>query len=319
MGTGRDVAATTVRLRADIAYDGSAFSGWAEQPDRRTVCGILRAAFELVLQRPVTIVVAGRTDAGVHARGQVAHVDVPEDALAALAARARSRQAGAGVTRSRRDATGRGPAAGIASHTAGPAVVRQLGVRVASVLRRDPDVRLQGLRIAPADFDARFSAVWREYQYRVVDDPSRFDPLTRSFTHLVSEPLGIQAMNELGGALLGLHDWRSFCRPRAGATTVRELQRFEWGRDEDGVLIATVRADAFCHHMVRRLVGAAIEVGRGGLGLGDVLEIRAARADTNRYRMAPARGLVLVGVGYPSASELAARALRTRDRRRPTD
>ena len=203
----------TVRIRVDLSYDGSGFSGWAAQPGRRTVEGELAAALGRVLRLPgpPKLTVAGRTDAGVHARGQVIHADVPAVAWAAADGRAAARLAG--------------------------------------VL--PADIRVRAADQAPAGFDARFSALWRRYSYRVCDDPATADPLRRHETLWYFRRLDLTAMNEAALSCLGEHDFAAFCRRREGATTIRSLRTLGWHRDHDGIAIATVVADAFCHNMVR--------------------------------------------------------------------
>jgi tRNA pseudouridine38-40 synthase len=263
-----------VRVRLAIAYDGGGFSGWAAQPGRRTVQGELEEALARVLRVPVALTVAGRTDAGVHARGQVAHADLPPAAL-------------------------------------------QLGLvrRLAGML--PPDVRVRAVQPAPDGFDARFSAVWRRYAYRVVDDPAAADPLRRYDTLSWPRPLDRDAMQAAADQLLGERDFAAFCKRRDGATMVRALQQLDWDRDRTGVLAATVRADAFCHSMVRSLIGALLAVGEGRRPP-DWPAAQLARTDrSSEVTVAPAHGLTLVEVGYPPDAELAARARQTRRRREP--
>ncbi|MDM4761461.1 tRNA pseudouridine(38-40) synthase TruA [Galbitalea sp. SE-J8] len=275
------------RIRLDIAYDGTAFAGWGRQPALRTVQGVLEETLATIVRRhgePPRLTVAGRTDAGVHATGQVAHLDLTAAQLASL----------------KED----GPAA----------LVR----RVNGILGLDSDVVVRGARVAPEGFDARFSAVWRRYEYRVADTAAPRDPLSRAF--VVTHPvlLDVDAMAAAASELVGLHDWAAFCRPREGSTTIRTLQEFAWRREPGtGVLVATVRADAFCHSMVRALVGASIAVGAARLGGDDVRALRDARERTSAFIVAPAKGLTLVEVGYPPDGELAARALQTRAMREP--
>jgi tRNA pseudouridine38-40 synthase len=256
-----------VRVRLAIAYDGTGFSGWAAQPDRRTVQGEIEAALARVLRVPVALTVAGRTDAGVHATGQVAHYD-------------------------------------------GPAPDGTLVRRLAGVL--PADVRVRSVTPAPAGFDARFSALWRRYAYRVVDDPVAVDPLRRYDTLRRERPLDRDAMQAAADLLLGQHDFAAFCKRREGATTIRALQQLDWTRGGDGVLTATVRADAFCHSMVRSLVGAMLAVGEGRRGA-DWPAAQLVRTErSSEVTVAPAHGLTLVEVGYPPDPELAARADTTR-------
>ncbi|MFL6023351.1 MAG: tRNA pseudouridine(38-40) synthase TruA [Marmoricola sp.] len=271
-----------MRLRIDLAYDGTAFKGWARQPGLRTVQGELESALDTVLRTEGNAVtVAGRTDTGVHARGQVAHLDVDEAVLAAAAGR-------------------------------DGAPVNSLVRRVNGVL--DPDVRLLGASAAPEGFDARFSAIWRRYAYRIVDAHERVDPLVRHHVLTWPRPLDLDAMNDAAARLVGFHDFASFCKKREGATTIRTLQDFSWVR-ADGVLTATVRADAFCHSMVRALVGCLIAVGEGRQGADWAESVLAGRERTSGFSVAPAHGLTLEEVGYPPAEALATQAEQARARR----
>jgi tRNA pseudouridine38-40 synthase len=264
------------RIRLDLAYDGTGFTGWARQPGLRTVQGVLEDALATVFRRqgdPPRLVVAGRTDVGVHATGQVAHVDLTPEQFAHLA-------------------------------NAG-----QLAKRVNGIAGLSSDVRVRRAAIAPPGFDARFGALWRRYEYRIADHPDAQDPRRRSHTLWHPAPLDEQAMHDAAQSLLGLHDFAAFCRPREGATTIRTLQAFEWSRDADGVLVARLQADAFCHSMVRALVGACV---------GAASEARAildAAVRTSAFKVMPAKGLTLVEVGYPPDAELAARAEQTRGKR----
>ena len=286
-----------MRIRLDIAYDGTDFRGWARQTGLRTVQGTLEDALALVLGsnlgpplgpgvRP-RLVVAGRTDAGVHAAGQVAHLDVDPDVVAALG---RSR-----------------PTYGTSLDV--------LAQRVRGVLGRYADVTVRGIREAPEGFDARFSAVWRRYSYRIADSITGYDPLERARTTSVNARLDEQAMDAAARSLIGLHDFAAYCKPREGASTIRTLLEFDWHRGADGVLVANVRADAFCHSMVRALVGACVAVGRGKLGVADVAGLRDAGERTSAFPVLAARGLTLMEVGYPADDQLASRADTTRARR----
>ena len=267
----------TVRIRVDLSYDGSGFSGWAAQPGRRTVEGELAAALGRVLRLPgpPKLTVAGRTDAGVHARGQVIHADVPAVAWAAADGRA---------------------------------VARLAGVLPA-------DIRVRAADQAPDGFDARFSALWRRYSYRVCDDPAAADPLRRHETLWYFRRLDVTAMNEAALSCLGEHDFAAFCRRRQGATTIRSLRALGWHRDHDGIAVATVVADAFCHNMVRSVVGALIAVGEGRKPGHWPAEVLAAAVRDPAVRVMAPHGLCLEEVGYPPAAALAARAADTRTRR----
>jgi tRNA pseudouridine38-40 synthase len=294
-----------VRLRLDVAYDGAAFSGWARQPGLRTVQGALETALATVFTRwgsPPLLTVAGRTDAGVHAVGQVAHLDLDAAQWAALARPRRTAADGGGRGGSGRDGSGRDPLDGLVKRVNGIAGV-------------DGDVLVTRASIAPDGFDARFSPLWRRYQYRVADVDAPRDPRRRGHTLWYPGRLDPAAMERGALRLLGLHDFAAFCKPREGATTIRTLQEFRWDREPDGVLVASLQADAFCHSMVRAMVGATIAVGEGRFGPERLEELRLAGERTSAFKVAPAKGLTLTEVGYPADAELAARADQTRARR----
>jgi tRNA pseudouridine38-40 synthase len=285
----------SVRLRIDLAYDGSGFSGWAAQPGRRTVEDVVATALGRVLRLPGPpgLTVAGRTDAGVHARGQVVHADVPAAAWPAAAGGQASPAAAGG--QAGRPVAGRG---------VGPLA------RLNAVL--PADVRVHAVAPAPDGFDARFSALWRRYSYRVCDEEARADPLRRHETLWSFRRLDLPAMNEAAAALLGEHDFAAFCRRRPGATMVRTLRVLDWRRDGDGRAVAMVVADAFCHNMVRALVGALLAVGEGRRPPGWPAEVLAAAVRDPAVRVVAPHGLCLEEVGYPGPTELAARAAETR-------
>lgn len=290
-GTGGFVAspvpvpgAATIRLRLLIGYAGTDFSGWATQPGRRTVCETLETALATVLRAPVRLTVAGRTDAGVHATGQVAHCDVPASSLD-------TRSIGGDPSR----------------------LVRRLAKMLPG------DVRVKEIDGVAPDFDARFSALARRYEYRLTDAPWGPEPVHARTTADWPRPLDDGAMNAASSVLLGLNDFAAFCRFRDGATTIRELQEFSWRRDGTGVLVATVQADAFCWSMVRSLVGAVASVGDGRRDIDWCRGLLAERSRSAQVPVAQARGLSLVRVDYPPAAEWAARNARTRDVRDPGD
>ena len=271
-----------VRARLDLSYDGKDFSGWARQRGRRTVQQELEDAIRVVLRlghgdeaTPVDLTVAGRTDAGVHARGQVAHVDLPEEVWAEHSGQLLRRLAG----------------------------------------RLPMDVRVWRVEAAPPHFNARFSAIWRRYSYRVSDHPGGVDPLLRSHVLWHNWPLDVDAMNEAAQLLLGEHDFAAYCKRRDGATTIRTLQQLHWERHDDGVLEATVKADAFCHNMVRSLVGAMLFVGDGHRPPQWPGEVLAGQVRDSAVHVVRPHGLTLEEVGYPPDDELAARNLAARNRR----
>ncbi|MEO7015181.1 MAG: tRNA pseudouridine(38-40) synthase TruA [Leifsonia sp.] len=279
----------TTRFRLDIAYQGTDFNGWALQPGLRTVQGEIESALATIFRRygdMPALTVAGRTDAGVHAIGQVAHVDLT------------ARQVGA-LLKPRGNST---------VTDAGTALAR----RVNGILGPVPDIVITAASQAPDGFDARFSAMWRRYEYRVADSISFRDPLQRHRTSWLPTELDVAAMDAAALSLLGLHDFASYCKPRTGATTIRTLLGFSWRRDTDGVLLAEVRADAFCHSMVRSLVGGCVTVGEGKLDVENLVTLRDERQRTSAFRVMPARGLTLVQVGYPDDVGLAIRAEQTR-------
>ena len=270
----------STRLRIDLAYDGAGFHGWARQPALRTVQGDLESALAKVLRLPsVRVACAGRTDTGVHARGQVAHIDLPDGVLST-------------------DEDDRGPR------------VETLGRRLNGVL--EDDLRIRRVSVAPEGFDARFSAVWRRYAYRVADRMDLLDPLRSGHVLTWPRQLDEDRMNEAAKVLLGKHDFASFCKKRDGATTIRCLLDLRWDRDSDGVLVATVRADAFCHNMVRSLIGCMIAVGEGRRPPEWVGEVLHARQREVAAAVVHAHGLTLEEVGYPEGEELAAQSLRAR-------
>jgi tRNA pseudouridine38-40 synthase len=278
----------TTRIRLDIAYDGSAFRGWARQPQLRTVQGHLEGALATIFHRyppaPV-LTVAGRTDAGVHALGQVAHLDLTDLQLASLTRRGGS--------------------------------VAALATRINGIAGLDADVYVTRAALAAVGFDARFSALSRSYLYRVADSAAPRNPLERRHTLWYPRALDAAAMDAAARSIAGLHDWATYCKAREGATTVRTLHQFSWERQPDGILIARVTADAFCHGMVRSLVGASLAVGEGKLAADALAALRDARQRTSAFKVAPAKGLVLTEVRYPEAAELSIRALQTRARRDP--
>jgi tRNA pseudouridine38-40 synthase len=286
------LTAEACRVRIDLSYDGGGFSGWARQPGQRTVQQVLEDALSQVLRAdpPVHLTVAGRTDAGVHARGQVAHADLP---LAAWL-------------------------------DAAPGIVR----RLARLL--PPDVRVRRIGAAPDGFDARFSALSRRYSYRVCDDVTGPEPLRRHDTLWTRREIEIGPMNEAAALLLGEHDFAAFCRRREGATTVRELLSLSWSRPAltvpelavpgsgvpgpgvSRVAEATVIADAFCHSMVRALVGALLKVGEGVRPPSWPAQVLTARVRDSAVPVVPPHGLCLEEVCYPPPGQLAERALATR-------
>lgn len=263
-----------VRFRLDISYDGSDFHGWANQSGLRTVQGEIEKALALILRLDVAprLTVAGRTDAGVHARGQVAHVDLDDD---------------------------------IDPH--------RLLWRLRNLL--DKDISMRDLTPAPTDFDARFSALQRRYVYRICDVPAGPDPLTRQHIYHHGKQLDTVAMNYAEQDLLGQHDFAAYCKPREGATTIRKLLQLSTLRRADGIIETTVVADAFCHSMVRALMGALIVIGQAKYEPAWAGQVLRDAVRLSNIEVMPARGLTLEEVTYPPDDQLAARAEVTRHRR----
>jgi tRNA pseudouridine38-40 synthase len=235
---------------------------------------VLTDALTVLLRAPVVLTVAGRTDAGVHATGQVASADLAADLDPAWALR-----------------------------------------RLARLL--PADVRVRAVTAVPPEFDARFAALRRHYRYRVATAPWGAEPLRARDTVAWPHPLDLDAVTAASAALLGEHDFAAFCRRREGATTVRALERLDWTRAPDGVVEAAVAADAFCHSMVRSLVGALLDVGRGRRAVDWPGGLLGRDARASDVAVAPAHGLTLVGVDYPPDAELASRASVTRRVRVP--
>ena len=308
-GPGGLDADQVVRLRLDISYDGTDFCGWARQPGLRSVQGELEAALRSALRIdptvPVRVAVAGRTDAGVHALGQVCHADVPAAAWASSA----------------------GPTGTDSGAQAPSDAVRR---RCNGLLGQD--IRVRAIEPAPPGFDARWSASWRRYLYAVADRPDSQDPVTRGHVLWRTRELDVPAMSAAATPFLGEHDFTAYCRARRGASSVRTVHEIRWVRpgppDSGGDPPAEgprparpaaglpvefwIRADAFCHSMVRSLVGAFLAVGEGRWPVQRPAELLEAAVRVPSIEAAPAHGLTLVEVGYPTDQDLHAQAERAR-------
>ncbi len=268
-----------MRWRLDIAYDGTDFRGWATQPDHRTVQEVLEFHITRVLRlpEPARLVVAGRTDAGVHARGQVCHLDVPFTA---------------------------------GDGNPSPAELQRLLGRVLP-----HDVVVSSVREAPDGFEARFSAIWRRYCYRIIDSEHPPDPLLRRHIATVRHPVDVDVLNAATPSLTGLRDFAAFCKPRDGATTIRELSELSATQRPDGVIEIHLLADAFCRSMVRSVVGALVAVGGGRRDREWLDNVALSPQRHHHILVMPGRGLTLEEVGYPTDDGLAARATLARARR----
>lgn len=279
-----------IRIRVELAYDGTDFSGWALQPERRTVQGTLEDALSILLgTERIALTVAGRTDAGVHALRQTCHFDVPAELLPKLEGRANKSFA--------------------------ENVARRLNGVLLKLKANDVEV-ISASRV-PNTFDARFSALSRHYEYRLRDATSQVDPLKRRYTARVKDVLNIDILNDAAGYLIGLHDFGAFCKPREGATTIRELEYFYWKEIDRGEFVGALGADAFCHSMVRNLVGAVVAVTAGRLRMATFQEIFEKAERTSLFRVMPPEGLTLKGVDYPDQADFELRAVQTRAPRDP--
>lgn len=239
--------------RLDIAYDGSGFRGYAAQPGQRTVQGELESALETLLGIKVDTVVAGRTDAGVHAHGQVVSLSHDGDV---------------DVERARRSLNG------------------LVG----------PEIAVRALTRADDEFHARFSATWRRYRYRISTGPAP-DPLSRAVTWHVGRELDVESMSVAAATLTGEHDFSSFCRTVEGKSNVRRLTELDLSTGVESLEV-WARANAFCHQMVRSIVGFLYDIGRGFSSAADAPDVLAARDRAQVGTVAPPHGLTLWEVGY---------------------
>ncbi len=245
------------RVKLVVAYDGSGFHGFWANEGVTTVGGTLAAALEQVLGHPVELTCAGRTDAGVHAWGQVVTFDTTAEPDLARLQQSLNRLCG-------------------------------------------PEVVVREAEAVGADFDARHSARARTYRYTVLNRPVP-DPFLRATTWHVPAELDLRAMVLGCDPLIGEHDFSSFCRrPRTDppASLVRRVQAARWDDLGDGLLRFEITANAFCHQMVRSVVGTLVEVGRVRIRAGEMLGIIRARDRQAAGPPAPPHGLCLWSVTY---------------------
>jgi tRNA pseudouridine38-40 synthase len=248
------------RLRVDLTYEGTNFSGWAKQPNERTVQEEVEKALGTITQTKVATIVAGRTDAGVHAKHQVIHTDLPTQTD-----------------------------------------INNLSFRLNQIL--DADIRVLMAQWAPDNFHARFTAISRTYQYKIIDGGKVTAPLDRHDSTEWFRPLDIELMNSGSKLLLGVHDFFAFCKFREGGSTIKNLLKFNWYRDEKDVVICEISADSFRYNMVRNLVGAAVCVGEGRFKpewMFDTLKNKERIPDSYVF---PAKGLTLISVQYPPVEQ----------------
>lgn len=257
------------RAKITLSYDGTNFFGWGKQSDRRTVQGELEGALKTLYRRDLETVVAGRTDAGVHASAQVVHVDLPISG-------------GIGFE------------------------FGDLAYRLNRILT--DEIRIKAAELAPAGFHARFGALRRHYVYKIQDGLGIIEPVKRLDITPWYRDLDIEKMNQAATFLLGEHDFFSFAKYREFSTTIRNLERFDFKRDADGLIISHISADAFCYNMVRSLIGTMVYIGEGRFPVTWAKEILEKRERPSDSVVFPARGLTFIGVDYPEDSQLIARA-----------
>ena len=270
------------RYRIDFGYDGTDFSGFAKQPGLRTVQAELVKAIAVIFGKEdndFKLRVAGRTDAGVHAQHQVAHLDLTTAQLKRI---------------------GRNP---------------DVAGRINTALPKD--IRVFSFDVAPEGFDARYSATFRKYRYRVADKNCFVDPLDVRYVLEVKPELDLKLMRQAAKVLIGLHDFGGFCKPRAGATTIRKLRSIKIARNQSKgrIIEIELKGDAFCHNMVRSIVGALVAVGRGRASVSDVQKRLKSGSRAGALKVVAARGLSLIEVGYPKDSKMGLQAQNTRKRR----
>jgi tRNA pseudouridine38-40 synthase len=271
-----------IRYRINLAYDGTAYYGWARQSGHKTVQQSLLDALTLVFGESTndfSMRVAGRTDAGVHAYAQVAHIDVSAAQIKRL-----------GRTKS-------------------------IAFRLNSIL--DRDIRIHSFEIAPPGFHARFSATFRRYPFRIADGPVAKDPLQGRYTLWLAHELDLDLMRDGAKEFIGLHDFNSFCKARAGATTIRRMKSIKITRNPDlgGVIEIELIADAFCHNMVRAIVGGLIAVAQGSAEKSEITHVLKVAQKRAPFKVATPEGLTLVEIGYPADDKLEEQAAITRKKR----
>ncbi len=279
------------RIKIEIAYDGSNFNGWARQKDDpsyiskenpsgsiRTLQEEIEKALSLLAHDPVQTIVAGRTDAGVHAIKQVIHADIP-----------------------------------LNSFTDEPWDISNWEYKLNRILT--PEIRVKKVEQAPPYFHARFSALSRSYIYKIADNNQFISPLERLDVATWYRGLDVAKMNKLAARFIGEFDFVAFCKYRENSSTIREIQEFTVSRSKNNLVEVRITADAFCYNMVRSLVGALVAVGEGRFEENWALEILENKVRPSDSYVFPAQGLTLTNVNYPPDNELLERAKRTIGRR----
>lgn len=265
------------RVRLVLAYNGQSFHGFAINPNVATVAGTIGGALQQIFQAPIPLVSAGRTDAGVHATAQVISCDVDQDYDL-------------------------------------PTLRKQLNSLCG------PEIIVKDIAWAPSDFHARFSAIWRHYQYFVynADFP---DPFRVGSSWHVIAPLNLNAMQLACDPIIGTHDFSAFCRrskpeteqdlqgsesPATAGETVHEkslrrcVMQARWCEVGESMFRFDIRANAFCHQMVRALVGTFVEIGARKRPSSDMMALIRSGDRAEASQLAPPQGLFLTEVGYPS-------------------
>ena len=258
-----------IRIRGKIAYDGKDFSGWGMQPDRRTVQGELENAISTLLRVDRVIVQC----AGRTDAGVHATAQVIHFDIA------------------EKDAM----------------EMKDLAYKINAILPED--ISIQELEVTTPDFDARFAALSRSYEYLIFQGPR--NPLLRDRAYRSWAPLDVTAMNDASQSLIGLHDFSAFCKKREGATTIRTLMKFVWTETPDGLIKVELEADAFCYSMVRGLIGAVLAIGEGKFDKAWLENYLAGKEREAHVFAAPAWGLTLVDVKYPEPGDYAKRIAET--------
>ncbi len=268
------------RFRIDFAYDGTDFNGWAKQPGLRTVQGDLLGVLEQIFgasENDFGMRVAGRTDAGVHADHQVCHIDLSDAQLKRL---------------------GRTPLSATRLNNLLPA-----------------DIAVHSVTEAADGFDARFSAIGRSYKYLITDGLCKPNPKRARYALSLKKELDIDLMQRAAELLTGLKDFGAFCKPREGATTIRELRTLTVTRLADSSVEVFLEADAFCHNMVRAIVGSLIAVGESRQSLEELKQMQESAKRGAKVKVVDPKGLTLDAISYPSDEKLAEQAQRARRRR----
>ena len=260
-------------LSLSMAYNGALFNGFARQPDQLTVQGNLEDALEVLLHRPVETTCAGRTDAGVHARGQVVSFDIETSELDQL----------------RRYPDG----------NSDPEFSR---LRRSLNAITHEDIRITDVQLRKPGFSARFDAKAREYRYFIANTPQPA-LFMRNFSWHVAHPLDVSAMQRASACLIGEHDFKSFCRASSaeGKPTCRNVMEVAIGTEQvlaEELLVVKVVGSSFLHSMVRTLVGSLVMVGKGLRAESWMAEVLAACDRTAAGETAPAQGLVFWDVRY---------------------